>query len=808
MSSSKDLDAITASLRSNLGKSFATPMKFGGGHNENSDDDGSATPVFFGTDLARVSDSSNLCLGKVGNGEKVCLRMQRDCNTRAHRNTVDLVHQQCLLIRAGEGANAFTRPSLDTSKLKETFVRSLLNRSESDWAKVFGFLTENKITDATQETQMSELTTDVKAQIMPRTPARRKAKLTTEEAVNDLFLNTVGFRSFFLKKGPVFATYEKLAVKTSEGQDEDSDDVRSEYDELVATQLDNTSNAILKVSDFLQVLTKAHEGHISDLENSVAGLRGLVTLVEGALGERSESYTEAGPDLWSSMHGIFDKLNGLEETIETIALALRDLQEFRKELLNPRGKGSSISGGILRSRSVKRENDGWNGGFRDLGSGYHRSASAGYNNQMPGGSWGIPDLSGGVGGGGRGFGGGFGGGGAGGGSGGGSGGGRQPNSHVNFDVDEDYPDPDDIMMQEDDPVEVSRLDDLERRLARVELRQAGHAEENVYFGGHIFNSIQDLSGFLDRFLEGRSLPSGLFPSPHQLLNLIYLELAGSLPGMKDFKALKDLGVGNRDYYAAMAAFKPMPAPFEASSGITNHAYKSRSNSGARFKAIPSYTDWGHRSIEDALSFKFARELDRWEGKLQASIASEFRQDAVLQVLASGMLRESTRFVRNLFDYMTECYESLNPAFNNPAETWDLVCFSVEQLFMNEFTAARISMTEEDFTDTRKLALEVIWSNLKCMSVLESFNRSGISKHPSMNSSQVRFVLRQAKTNNSNGLEAKVTAQEKEIQELKELVAAQTAAIAAIKGKLQSVESRADKALEAAGAAPGKKGKGS
>ena len=40
------------------------------------------------------------------------------------------------------------------------------------------------------------------------------------------------------------------------------------------------------------------------------------------------------------------------------------------------------------------------------------------------------------------------------------------------------------------------------------------------------------------------------------------------------------------------------------------------------------------------------------------------------------------------------------------------------------------------------------------------------------------------------------------------VAAQTAANLAFKGKLQSVESRTDKALEAAGAAPGKKGKGS
>ena len=107
---------------------------------------------------------------------------------------MDLVNERCLLIRAGEGAHAFTRPSLDTSKLKETFVQSLLNRSEPDWAKVFGFLAENNITDSTQEMQMNELTTDVKTQIMPRTPARRKTKLTTEEAVNDLFISTVGLR--------------------------------------------------------------------------------------------------------------------------------------------------------------------------------------------------------------------------------------------------------------------------------------------------------------------------------------------------------------------------------------------------------------------------------------------------------------------------------------------------------------------------------------------------------------------------------------------------------------------------------------
>lgn len=49
----------------------------------------------------------------------------------------------------------------------------------------------------------------------------------------------------------------------------------------------------------------------------------------------------------------------------------------------------------------------------------------------------------------------------------------------------------------------------------------------------------DLSAFLDQFIGGLSIPSGLFLSLHQLLNLILLEIAGTLPGMKDFKALLD-----------------------------------------------------------------------------------------------------------------------------------------------------------------------------------------------------------------------------------------------------------------------------
>ena len=82
--------------------------------------------------------------------------------------------------------------------------------------------------------------------------------------------------------------------------------------------------------------------------------------------------------------------------------------------------------------------------------------------------------------------------------------------------------------------------------------------------------------------------------------------------------------------------------------------------------------------------------------------------------------------------MTECatsYDTLLGSFGSASETWDLVCFSIEQIFLNEFTSALTSMVEKDFTDPHKLAIDIVRTNLKCMSVVDAFNETGIKKTP-------------------------------------------------------------------------------
>ena len=69
-----DFAALSRDLTANLSKSFRTPTKKGGlGHDADSND-GVVPAVEFGKQPALVCDADKLCLGKVGNGEKVCLK--------------------------------------------------------------------------------------------------------------------------------------------------------------------------------------------------------------------------------------------------------------------------------------------------------------------------------------------------------------------------------------------------------------------------------------------------------------------------------------------------------------------------------------------------------------------------------------------------------------------------------------------------------------------------------------------------------------------------------------------------------------
>ena len=201
-----------------------------------------------------------------------------------------------------------------------------------------------------------------------------------------------------------------------------------------------------------------------------------------------------------------------------------------------------------------------------------------------------------------------------------------------------------------------------------------------------------------------------------------------------------------------------------------------------------------------LSAGIVREQSEGLHNIQADLGSY----PALQMAATDLLLRSKKFVEGTFRNMSETYEFLNSAFKNPAETWNLVCFSVEQVFMNEFTSPLACMVANDFTEVEKTRLDTVWTNLNIGSVVDSFLAASFKNHASLNGAQIRFILKMSKSGNNNSeLESKITSQSREIETLRTLVEEQSKALEGIKRKLSYVEGRADAACNAADVPQGK-----
>ena len=523
-----------------------------------------------------------------------------------------------------------------------------------------------------------------------------------------------------------------------------------------------------------------HVSDMRDMEDTLSGLQAIVSSVEGALGIQGPGgHVQADPTIWGNLHDLLLRLRGYEQLAQEVEGAHTTLRLLGHHVLEIRGTlaAAGIVGDATRASSGAQPSI-----LR------HSTASVA---KVP--SW---DVS--------------------------FGGAHQPPVVAASPPSKDT----DVLMSNGNASHSGAIQgsdaalsawktsfkSLHERVLHLERAgkggSGGSGDNAVFFDNHVFRSGQDVGAFLEKHLgAGVTIPSGLFPGPHQLLQSVHTNLSGEVPGMREFESLKKLQVSNRDYLATMATLTPLPGPFGATKRLSSHPYTTPASTKCRFKALPSWADWGTRANEDELFHKYLRELDNVESTLHSAISEAFRSHGPVHLLATSMLTKSLRFVRGLFEYMTECYESLQAAFSDSAATWDLVCFSVEQLFFNEFRSARAAMVVEDFSDPRLLAIDVVWATLRRMSVVDAFNKQGIKNHPSMNGAQIRFVLKQSQANRNADLAKTVKAQASTLLKLEELIASQGVLIETQRKHLNSVEGRADAACSAAGVGKGGKKKG-
>ena len=136
------------------------------------------------------------------------------------------------------------------------------------------------------------------------------------------------------------------------------------------------------------------------------------------------------------------------------------------------------------------------------------------------------------------------------------------------------------------------------------------------------------------------------------------------------------------------------------------------------------------------------------------------------------------------------------AFDSTDGAWDLGCFGVHQLFLNDFSVPLSCMRFANFSNAKDTLVTAVWTNLRIGAIVDKFNETGIVNHPAMSAAQVRFIIQQAKSSKSSKGANDVSFLKEQIKVLQETVKKLEGLLNQLSGKVFQVESRADRACSA------------
>ena len=696
-----------------------------------------------GIELAHICDANQLCLGKVGE-TKMCLQVLNSgatrCSTASHANkaTTGLTSSSFLAVK-GNAKTAYCQPCLATDDLDPALIESLLGRADVDWPGQFNLISCEEVTDLQKESDMNDRALTVKkVKNGYMTPLKRVKVGTmlqdTEDAWGDSYkeLNSLA---------DVTIALQNVGEETDETK---RTSLFNDFQAAVASKLDLHVFHTLTSHELMDEWNRNSNASFASLEETVAGLRALIAMLDGQVGIRGGSKVNVEPlppTVWGSLNGLNEQVTDAFTTLEAVGDSVLALE---KSVFEAKERADNLETSTGHLDTSTESDDVFFAAVR-----------------------------------------------------------RPPGQK-------------DML-----PSEAELLHTLDKRMLILEKRDKHDSSQIVVVREHVLRNRDDVGALLEKYVGKPcdKIPAGAFMSPQNLLNQIVSRLSGTSIELREFKALVDLKLGKLERDAASACMKPLPT-LCTGNRLGAHVYGVIC-AGCRFRMIPTYKDWGLASDEDSLCHKFHREMRNVVEATRAYIDSEIGSHTELVLIANNVLSKSSQFVESLFQFMSDTYESLVLSFKNPADTWDLVCSSVEQIFLSQFKGPLSSMIAQDFTDVKRTLLDTIWTTLRINVVVEDFLRIGLKDHHCLIGAANRFMIKQyAKTSVGTGgssgsdskagsisetnqaveaLSKKVKTQADEIKQLKKLVSD-------LSSHLKSVESRADQALSASKGEGGKKKK--
>ena len=619
-------------------------------------------PITFGEEIAFIRDSSELCLGKIGSGGNICLKLSNECDIEAHaRVKGDLPNDPYLVLLKGK-EKGYENVVLNAAPLEDSFINELLAKRDLNWPSEFALIDANDATNADDLVIMEDVLLTAKKQKTFATPAKKKS---TEEILDKLSMLEVTMNLIHDASVLVISEDGEVLNNFSFDQDAYRSFCETTYEkmEILIENAKSVSDVLLDVQPFILGQTKP-------IENTVTGLRLEFAAMKALIGKKDLSKKDIPPCVWSAIETGFESCLKLETKLEEVAGMAAEAYEVAESLLTSAEektvnkvtfdddkKPSTTSASFIGSLSKPT-----------IIGGHLYKPKDEHEQPHP------PTASGNSGGGSRG------------GSGGGSSGG-DPYHSGGTGCDDD-----DLMcgrcMTKFHIVD-SQITATNVRLSNLEDSKNGNIESAVMIKDRIYRGRADIIAQLDEWFPeaiGRKIDAGLFPTPHLILNLMHADMcskrAPKIP--LDDKDLVRLGIRRSDADAFYALQSDKPEFMTTTDLCPNFNYKATKaqKDAAAIKFLPSHDDYGNGLDSDSLHHMFKMSLDHIRGERERYIEAVLGEHPDHRVLSISkqLLDDSCKFIRQMLGFMEEIYASCYDSFGATTEAWELVTHCVIEVF--------------------------------------------------------------------------------------------------------------------------------
>ena len=725
------LQQLRASRQSSLGafsSNVFTPVRGGGLFRPGT----ILQPIVFGEELALVRQKAALCLGKIGSGGNICLKLDSECTTETHSKKKGVLpNDPCLVVLKGDD-KGYEDVVLEVGNLEDSFISELMDKMDVNWPSEFAKILAND-TRTTGEREIID-------NVLATSRKHRNFASPAKRAATDIILDKISLLE---------ATIELLADANELQLNDDGEVERSfgfdsesyaKFTGGVFDKLDIITENARVMGDIVMGLQPFVEGNTKPIENLVDGLRIEFASLEATIGKKDLVRRDVPPCLWSAIKSGFDSIINLDKKLAEVSAVANEAHEVASEILTLH-EGELKTNRETASKPADFDPEDVDTFLRNLnkpkiidGNLFHPSKSRGDrghdssgNKKPPSGQDGhVPSESGG----------------------GMSGDPSGPNSGCDVDP---------LLcgrcMVRFHDIE-SRLTSTNVRVGNLEDSKNGNIESAIMMKDRVYRGRADVRAELDRWFpesDGKRIDAGLFPTPHLILNLIHADIC-SKQGPKipiDQNHLIKLQIRRSDADAFFALQSDKPEFMIGNESCPNFSYKATKaqREAASIRFLPSHEDFGNGLDSDSLHYKFKQSLDHIQGERERYIESRLMDhpDHKVMAIAKQLLNDSCKFVKQMLSFMDEIYAACFDSFGATTEAWDLVCHCIEEIFTKELKPCLKYCVAQDLVEVRDALIGVVHTAFSLNCKVKELTRVGLKNHHSTTTSHVRFVMKMAKS---------------------------------------------------------------